>query len=256
AVGSYDQRNANDILKQIRQHSSLCGDGLQRLAHYFADGLEVRLSAGTPMYKQLQSLSSADMLKAYKVYITASPFQRMSNFLSNRTILGLAQNKSSLHIIDFGVFYGFQWPCLIQRLSERPDGPPRLPITGIDLPHPGFRPAERVEEMGRRLEKYFKRFGVPFEYNCLAQKWDTIRLEDIKIDREEVTVVNCLYRLKNLSDETVMANCPGDAMLRLIRRINPNIFIHGVVNGTYNAPFFLTRFREALFHLREKHLGS
>ncbi|MCH86844.1 scarecrow-like protein 14-like, partial [Trifolium medium] len=106
AVGSYDQRNANDILKQIRQHSSAHGDGLQRLAHYFADGLEARLSAGTPMYKQLQSSSSADMLKAYKVYITASPFQRMSNFLANRTILGLAQNKSSLHIIDFGVFYG------------------------------------------------------------------------------------------------------------------------------------------------------
>lgn len=61
-------------------------------------------------------------------------------------------------------------------------------------------------------------------------------------------MVNCLYRLKNLSDETVSVNCPRDAVLRLIRRINPNIFIHGVVNGTYNAPFFLTRFREALFH--------
>jgi hypothetical protein len=248
AVGSYDQRNANDILKQIRQHSSSRGDGLQRLAHYFADGLEARLTAGSPMYKQLQSSSSADMLKAFKVYITASPFLRMSNFLANRTILSLAQNKSSLHIIDFGIFYGFQWPCLIQRLSEMPDGPPRLRITGIDLPQPGFRPAERVEDTGRRLEKYCKRFGVPFEYNCLAQKWDTIRLEDLKIDREEVTVVNCLYRLKNLSDETVTANCPRDAVLRLIRRINPNIFIHGVVNGTYNAPFFLTRFREALFH--------
>ena len=61
-------------------------------------------------------------------------------------------------------------------------------------------------------------------------------------------MVNCLYRLKNLSDETVTANCPRDALLRLIRRINPNIFMHGVVNGTYNAPFFVTRFREALFH--------
>lgn len=248
AVGSYDQRNANDILKQIRQHSSPSGDGLQRLAHYFADGLEARLSAGTPMYKQLHSSSSADMLRAYKVYITASPFQRMSNFLANRTILKLVENKSSLHIIDFGIFYGFQWPCLIQRLSERSGGPPRLRITGIDLPQPGFRPAERVEETGRRLVKYCKRFGVPFEYNCLAQKWDTLRLEDLKIDRDEVTVVNCLYRLKNVSDETVTANCPRDAVLRLIRRINPNIFIHGVVNGTYNAPFFLTRFREALFH--------
>lgn len=248
AVGSYDQRNANEILKQIRQHSSPFGDGLQRLAHYFADGLESRLAAGTPKYKLLQSSSAADMLKAYKVYITASPFQRMSNFLANRTILKLVQNETSLHIIDFGIFYGFQWPCLIQRLSERPGGPPRLRITGIDLPQPGFRPAERVEETGRRLVKYCKRFGVPFEYNCLAQKWDTIKLEDLKINREEVTVVNCLYRLKNLSDETVSVNCPRDAVLRLIRRINPNIFIHGVVNGTYNAPFFLTRFREALFH--------
>lgn len=248
AVASYDQRTANEILKQIRQNSSPFGDGLQRLAHYFADGLETRLAAGTPKFIPFQSASAADMLKAYRVYITASPFHRMSNFLANRTILKLAQNESSLHIIDFGISYGFQWPCLIHRLSEREGGPPKLRITGIDLPQPGFRPAERVEETGRRLEKYCQRFGVPFEYNCLAQKWETIRLEDLKIDRSQVTVVNCLYRLKNLSDETVTANCPRDALLRLIRRINPNIFMHGVVNGTYNAPFFLTRFREALFH--------
>ncbi|KAG4967236.1 hypothetical protein AAZX31_12G059300 [Glycine max] len=248
AVASFDQRTANETLKQIRQHSSPFGDGLQRLAHYFADGLEKRLAAGTPKFISFQSASAADMLKAYRVYISASPFLRMSNFLANRTILKLAQNESSLHIIDFGISYGFQWPCLIQRLSERPGGPPKLLMTGIDLPQPGFRPAERVEETGRWLEKYCKRFGVPFEYNCLAQKWETIRLEDLKIDRSEVTVVNCLYRLKNLSDETVTANCPRDALLRLIRRINPNIFMHGVVNGTYNAPFFVTRFREALFH--------
>ncbi|XP_061368463.1 scarecrow-like protein 14 [Gastrolobium bilobum] len=247
AVASYDQRNASEILKQIRQHSSPFGDGLQRLSHYFADGLETRLAAGTPKY-MLLSASAADMLKAYKVYITACPFVRMSNFLANRTILKLVENESSLHIIDFGISYGFQWPCLIQRLSERPGGPPRLRITGIDLPQSGFRPAERVGETGRHLEKYCKRFQVPFEYNCLAQKWETIKVEDLKIDRNEVTVVNCLHRLKNLSDETVTVDSPRDAVLRLIRRINPNIFIHGVVNGTYNAPFFLTRFREALFH--------
>ncbi|KAK7404559.1 hypothetical protein VNO78_05511 [Psophocarpus tetragonolobus] len=248
AVASFDQRTANEILKQIRQHSSPYGDGLQRLAHYFADGLETRLSAGIPKFILFQSASAADMLKAYRVYITAAPFHRMSNFLANRTILKLAQNESSLHIIDFGINYGFQWPCLIQRLSERAGGPPKLRMTGIDLPQRGFRPGERVEETGRWLEKYCKRFGVPFEYNCLAQKWETIRLEDLKIDRSEVTVVNCLYRLKHLSDETVTANCPRDVLLRLVRKINPNIFMHGVVNGTYNAPFFLTRFREALFH--------
>ncbi|KAB1225945.1 Scarecrow-like protein 34 [Morella rubra] len=30
--------------------------------------------------------------------------------------------------------------------------------------------------------------------------------------------------------------------------MNPDIFVHSIVNGTYNAPFFVTRFREALFH--------
>ncbi|KAB5520334.1 hypothetical protein DKX38_024653 [Salix brachista] len=30
--------------------------------------------------------------------------------------------------------------------------------------------------------------------------------------------------------------------------MNPDIFVHTIMNGSYNAPFFLTRFREALFH--------
>ncbi|CAI8592321.1 unnamed protein product [Vicia faba] len=129
-----------------------------------------------------------------------------------------------------------------------PGGPAKLRITGIEIPQPGFRPAEWVEETGRRLEKYCKKFNVPFEYNCIAQKWDTIRLEDLQIDRNEITFVSCLYRLKNLPDETVAVNCPREAVLKLVRKINPKIFFHGVVNGSYSAPFFLTRFREALYH--------
>ncbi|MED6119021.1 hypothetical protein PIB30_008248 [Stylosanthes scabra] len=247
AVANYDQRNAYDTLKQIRQHSSPSGDGLQRMAYYFAIGLETRLNAGTPSYLPLEMASAADMLKAYKLFVTVSPLQRMSNKMGTLTIMNLVQNGSCVHIIDFGICYGFQWPCLIRRLSER-NGAIKLRITGIDLPQPGFRPAERLEETGRRLENFCKRHKVPFEYNCIAQKWETIRLEDLKIDRNEVTVVNCLYRLRNLPDETVSVNSPRDAVLKLIRRINPNIFIHGVVNGSYSAPFFLTRFREALFN--------
>lgn len=30
--------------------------------------------------------------------------------------------------------------------------------------------------------------------------------------------------------------------------MNPDVFIHSVINGSYNSPFFVTRFREALFH--------
>ncbi|KAL0369834.1 UNVERIFIED_CONTAM: Scarecrow-like protein 14 [Sesamum angustifolium] len=251
AVASYDNRTVNDLLMRIRQHSSPQGDGTERLAHYFANALDARLAgAGTASYTAYTSMriSAAEILKAYKTFITACPFKKMSNLLANKTIVKLATGATTLHIVDFGILYGFQWPCLIQALSERPGGPPKLRITGIDFPQPGFRPAERVGDTGRRLAKYCERFKVPFEYNAIAQKWETIRLEDLKIEKNELLVVNSLYRLHNVPDETVMVNSPRDAVLNLIKKINPDMFIHGVVNGTYNTPFFVTRFREALFH--------
>jgi hypothetical protein len=98
------------------------------------------------------------------------------------------------------------------------------------------------------LAKYCERYNVPFEYNAIAQKWDTIQIDDLKIDRNEVLAVNCGFRFKNLLDETVVVNSPRNAVLNLIRKTKPDIFVHAIVNGSYNAPFFVTRFREALFH--------
>ena len=59
--------------------------------------------------------------------------------------------------------------------------------------------------------------------------------------------MNCFYQLMFLLDDTVMENSPRDAILNLIRRINPAIFIHKIPNGAFNSPYFISRFREALF---------
>ncbi|KAF5750935.1 scarecrow-like protein 9-like isoform X1 [Tripterygium wilfordii] len=251
AVAADDHRSAHDLLRLIRQHSSPIGDGNQRLANCFADGLEARLAGtGSQIYKGLvkKRTPAADILKAYRLYIAACPFRKLSNFTANKTIQNMAENAKKLHIIDFGILYGFQWPTLIQRLSLRPDGPPKIRITGIDFPQPGFRPAEQVEETGRRLAAYAEHFKVPFEYNAIAKKWETIQLEELRIEKDEFLVVNCLYRSKNLLDETVVVDSSRDIFLNFISKINPAIFVHGIINGAYNAPFFVTRFREALFH--------
>ncbi|KAK9940565.1 hypothetical protein M0R45_017219 [Rubus argutus] len=251
AVASNDQCTVNELLKQIRQHSSLHGDATQRLAHYFADGLEARLAGTTtPSYSPVATMqtSAADVLRAYRLFVTASPLKKMSNFVANTTIMELAKDATRLHIIDFGISYGFQWPCLIQHISERPGEPPKIHITAIELPQPGFRPTERVEQTGRRLAKYAARFNVPFEYDVIAQKWESIRVEDLNIDRDELIVVNCMHRLRHIPDETVIASSPRDRVLKLIKKINPDLFVHGIINGTYDPPFFVTRFREALFH--------
>lgn len=250
AVAADDRRSANELLKQIRQYSSPFGDGCQRLAHCFADGLEARIAGtGSQIYHSLvaKRTTATDILKAYQLYLAACPFKRISHFFSNQTIINATENASRIHIIDFGIYFGFQWPCLIQRLSGRPV-PPKLRITGIDVPQPGFRPTERIEETGKRLADYARSFNVPFEYSAISSKWENIRVEDLKIEEDEVLVVNCLYRFRNLVDETVVVDSPRNRVLNTIRKTNPNVFIHGIVNGSYSAPFFVTRFREALFH--------
>ncbi|XP_018472836.2 scarecrow-like protein 9 [Raphanus sativus] len=249
AVAADDSRCAGQLLKQIRQHSTPFGDGNQRLAHCFANGLEARLAGtGSQIYKGIVSKprSAAAVLKAHQLFLACCPFRKLSYFITNKTIRDLVGNSPRVHVIDFGILYGFQWPTLIHRFSIY--GKPKVRVTGIEFPQPGFRPAQRVEETGQRLAAYAKQFGVPFEYKAIAKKWDAVKLEDLDIDRDEITVVNCLYRAENLHDESVKVESCRDAVLSLIGKINPDLFVFGIVNGAYNAPFFVTRFREALFH--------
>ncbi|KAF8100253.1 hypothetical protein N665_0228s0008 [Sinapis alba] len=250
AVASFDQSRAFEKLKEIREHSSSHGDATQRLGYHFAEALEARIT-GTmkaPVFDVLSRTSMVDILKAYKEFVQACPTLVMCYYTANRTIFELASKATTLHIIDFGILYGFQWPCLIQALSTRRGGPPKLRVTGIELPQAGFRPSERVEETGQRLKRFCDKFNVPFEYNFIAKSWDTITLDELVINSGETTVVNCILRLQYTPDETVSLNSPRDTALKLFRDINPDLFVFAEINGMYNSPFFLTRFREAMFH--------
>ncbi|KAK7404562.1 hypothetical protein VNO78_05514 [Psophocarpus tetragonolobus] len=245
-----DNRAATELLKQIRQHSSPFGDALQRLSHYFANALQARL-VGEGMFSFLTSKRStaAEFLKAHQVFLSASPFKKFTYFFANKMIMKAAADAETIHIIDFGIHYGFQWPMLINFLSNREAGPPKLRITGIDFPQPGFRPIEKIEQTCRRLANYCLRYNVPFQYNAIASKnWETIKVEALKIESNELVAVNSLMKFENLMDETIEVNSPRNAVLHLIRKINPDIFTQCIVNGSYNTPFFTTRFREALFH--------
>ncbi|XP_074267982.1 scarecrow-like protein 30 [Silene latifolia] len=251
AVANFDLRNANELLGKIKEHASKYGDSTQRLAFYFANGLEARLAGtGWAQYKEEMSrrVPSSDILKAYKAYVSAIPFKRTSYFMANDAITKLAENSTRIHIIDFGIFFGFQWPGLIKKLAQRKGGPPVLRITGIDYPQSGFRPAKRIEETGRRLAGYCERFGVPFVYQPIAKRWQDVTIDELNIDKDEALVVNCLYMVRKLLDETVDETNPRDTFFKLVRKLNPTLFIHGIVNGIYNGPFFETRFREAMFH--------
>lgn len=249
AVASSNLRRAQEILQEIRQDASPYGSGLQRLAHYFAEGLVARLSGtGDRLYSVFtnNSPSAANMLKAHRSFVEVCPFVKVSHFFANRAILEAAKGASRLHIIDYGILYGLQWPSLISALAERKGGPPILRITGIDFPQPGYAHTERVEMTGRRLAEYARTYGVPFEYHAIASRWETVQPSSLSLRQDEVVVVHSMHRMHHLLDETVLASNPRKTVLSKINEINPKLFVQGVKNGNYNAPFFMSRFKEAL----------
>ncbi|CAH9144516.1 unnamed protein product [Cuscuta epithymum] len=251
SIADAHYKDAQEQLKLIRQYSSPTGSANQRLAHAFAEGLEARLTGTWPqLYPSSSFRNKISISELQKSYLSSSmPFMRIVIFFANKMIYEVASRGASLHIIDFGILLGIQWPTLIRDLSQRPGGPPKLRITGIELPQPGFRPSQMLAETGCRLAKYCKCFGVPFEYNAISEtNWETIKVGDLKLTSGEVVAVNCIDRFRRLLDETVCgADCPRDNVLNLIRDINPQIFVHSVLNASHSSPFFVNRFREALF---------
>ncbi|XP_020153698.1 scarecrow-like protein 9 [Aegilops tauschii subsp. strangulata] len=250
AVSVNNHSLASDILKTIRQHSSPSGDDTQRLAFYLAECLEIRLSGNGSQINQnfiATPRNAAYILKLFHLGLKVSPYLRSSYYFSNKTIIDVSKGKPKVHIIDFGICFGFQWPSLLKQFADREGGRPNLRITGIELPTPGFRPDEINNNTRLRLIEYADMFKVPFEYRQISSKWESITIKDLNIDKDELLVVNCIHRMKNLGDETTSINSARNRVLNNIRMMKPNIFIHGVVNGSYNTPFFLSRFKEVMY---------
>uniref|UniRef100_J3LQL7 Uncharacterized protein n=1 Tax=Oryza brachyantha TaxID=4533 RepID=J3LQL7_ORYBR len=252
AVAASNHSLASDILKIIRHHASPTGDDTQRVALCLANSLDARLSGtGSQTYHKFitKRRNAVDILKVFHLCIATCPFLRASYYFSNRTILEASKGKSQVHIIDFGICFGFQWPSLLEQLANVEDGSRKVRITGIELLEPGFRPHTASKNIGLRLADYASMFNIPFEYQHISSnKWETISLEDFNIEKDEVLIINCIYRMKNLGDETISVNSARDKVLNTIRMMKPKIFIHGVLNGSYGVPFFLTRFKEVMYH--------
>ncbi|CAL4985782.1 unnamed protein product [Urochloa decumbens] len=251
AVATNDRRGAADLLERIKRHSSPTGDGTQRLAHCFAQGLEARLAGtGSQVYRSLMAkrASMVGVLKGYQLYMASCCFLPVEHLFSNKTIYNAVAGRKKLHIVHCGLGRWLQWPDLLRWLARRDGGPPEVRLTGIDNPRPGFRPAQHIEETGHRLSECARQIGVPFKFHGIAKKLEAVQVEDLGIDPDEVLVVNSMVHMQTLMDESVIVERPNprDMVLGTIRRMRPSVFIHAVNNGSQSSPFFMTRFREAL----------
>ncbi|XP_024525989.1 scarecrow-like protein 14 [Selaginella moellendorffii] len=248
AVSSHDVMRANLLVEEIRSKVSPLGTSTQRIVYYFVEALVARVSAtGNGLFTAMCHArpTAGAMLKSVEYIMERSPFLSVRYFFPNQVILNACRGHQRIHIVDYGACFGFQWPALMQELANTPGGPPYLRITGIDSPLPGGGSASDV---GCMLREYAQSIGLPFKFRAVSKKWENIDAATLLLSDDEVLAVNCMFRQTNLLDESVLAESPRKMWLNRVRSLNPRVFIQGMNNASYNVPFFMTRFLEALTH--------
>ncbi|MCO5597298.1 hypothetical protein L7F22_051375 [Adiantum nelumboides] len=257
AVAIGDVKRAREFLQELYQvHcASVKGSASQRVVHYFCDALIARMEGlGGYQYKIMckNTLPVGSFLRASRMWYELTPYTKIIHYFANQNILMAAEGATRLHILDYGISYGLQWPCLINALTDREGGPPLLVITGIDSSKPHLTSTlEWLEENGRRLAAYAKTYNVPFQFHAIvSDQWDDIDPASLYLQESEVLVINCMQCLSQLADESVESNLtisPRQKLFMSMYSLSPHLLLTAELNAACNSPFFVSRFREALY---------
>ncbi|KAJ1256933.1 hypothetical protein BS78_K259500 [Paspalum vaginatum] len=256
AVASNNHMGARELLQQIKKHASATGDATQRLAQCFTKGLEARLmGSGRQLWQLIMAdrPSVVEFLKVHNLYWAACCFNKVAVSFSTMTIMEAMVGKSRLHIVDYGMHFGFQWAGLLQWLASSREGGlplPEVKITAIGRPKRNSCAAMQMEEIEFRLRKRANDFGLPsFKFHKIMKKWEDVSIQDLNTEADEVLVVSDLFNLSTLMDESgyFQDPSPRDAVLGNIKKMRPDVFIQSILNRSCGTSF-LPRFREVLYY--------
>nr|GMD52108.1 scarecrow-like protein 21 [Ipomoea batatas] len=238
---------AAESLSELYRRASLSGDAVQRVAAYFADGLVARLlTRKSPFYDMIMKPPTPhEHLFAFTHLYRASPFHQFAHFTANQAIIEAFHqesqtNNASLHVIDFDVSHGFQWPSLIQSLSQSLSPPSK-----ISLKITGFGPSlSQLRETEARLVSFAKGFrNLSFEFTGLlldSIDYYTLAKTKTKTKTHETVAVNLAFylnRLPNFSDT-----------LRSVHLLSPSVVTLVEQEGCRSPRNFLSRFMESLHY--------
>lgn len=249
ALARQNAATATALVDKIRALATPDGTPNQRLAHYFVEALIAKLNgtAGALFTAIKRDKPSVlDTTLAFKSFLSTDPTLALAHHFGNSVMLETFEGAERVHIIDYGIQNGHQWPSLMQALAYRLGGPPRLRITGIELPQPGLNHDAMVKETGRRLARCAAELRIAFEYKAFSDKWEDVQIKALELRDDEVLAVSSVFRLRHLLDDSVVLSNPRRTVLERIRKMEPKVFVTGVVSLAVNAPFLMTRLQEAI----------
>lgn len=229
AVESNDATLAQQIMWVLNNIVSTEGDPNQRVTAYFLRALISRAARMAPNLAtdmHTAQACSTKVLSATELagFVDLTPWHRFGFSAANGAILEALGGMSRVHILDFSITHCMQWPTLIEALSTRPEGPPRVRLT-VHGARPQVPPLLNMtfEELGLKLGNFARSKHVPFQFRVLPQEVEELHRDTFELNADEALVVNCQMRLHYIPDETMDPACPRSQFLRLIRSLDPTI---------------------------------
>nr|ALG02537.1 DELLA protein GAIP-B [Hevea brasiliensis] len=232
---------AEALVKQIGFLAISQAGAMRKVATYFAEALARRIYRLYPQSAMDHSLS--DILQMH--FYETCPYLKFAHFTANQAILEAFEGKKRVHVIDFSMNQGMQWPALLQALALRPGGPPAFRLTGIGPP--SHDNSDHLQEVGWKLAQLAETIHVEFEYrgfvaNSLADL-DASMLE-LRPSEFESVAVNSVFELHKLLAR------PGaiEKVLSVVKQMKPEIVTIVEQEANHNDSVFLDRFTESLHY--------
>ena len=243
ALASAQLADANASLAALSTAS-----GIGRVAVHFTDALSRRLFQLSPTTTPPAGADAEEHAFLHHHFYEACPYLKFAHFTANQAILEAFHGADTVHVVDFSLMQGLQWPALIHALALRPGGPPFLRITGIGPPSPpGGR--DELRDVGLRLANLARSVRVRFSFRGVAANTlDEVQPWMLQIAPGEAVAVNSVLQLHRLLADPADHQAPIDAVLDCVASLQPKILTVIEQEADHNKPGFLDRFTEALFY--------
>ncbi|XP_059649541.1 DELLA protein GAI1-like [Cornus florida] len=240
AVQQDNLKTAEALVRQIRFLAESQAGAMRKVAVYFAEALARRIYRLYPQ-NQPQDLAFSELLQMH--FYETCPYLKFAHFTANQAILEAFENKNRVHVIDFSLKQGMQWPALMQALALRPGGPPAFRLTGIGPPsHDG---TDHLQEVGWKLAQLADTIHVEFEFRgFVANSLADLEASMLHLKEDEVVAVNSVFELHELLAR------PGaiEKVLSAVKEMKPEILTVVEQEASHNGVSFLDRFTESLHY--------
>lgn len=230
---------AEALVNRINSLSVSYVGAMKKVANYFTQALGRRINKIFPQGSLETSYLDMHLPHFYESY----PHMKFAHFTANQAILDAVSAVNQVHIIDFSLKQGNQWPSLLQALALRLGGPPSVRLTAIvQSDNTGS-----LQEVGYKLGHLAESVGIKFEFRGFEV--DSLSNIDasvlyIRPGDEEVLAVNSVFEMHRLLAEPREI----EKVLNLIALMNPKIVTIVEQESNHNSPVFYDRFTQALHY--------